>query len=97
MAGFRINYTKVVSQANSMNNLSYELGREIQQLEGILTDVKSNWVGPASQTYQKQLLMLIADMKSTKFKISSVSSTIKNVANRIQKEDEQLAELSKNL
>lgn len=34
-----------------MNNLSYELGREIQQLEGILTDVKSNWVGPASQTY----------------------------------------------
>lgn len=97
MAGFRINYPRVISQANSINNLSYELGREIQQLEGILADVKANWVGPASQTYQKQLLMLIADMKSTKFKMSSVSSTIKNVANRIQREDERLAELSKNL
>lgn len=97
MAGFRINYPRVISQANSINNLSYELGREIQQLEGILADVKSNWTGPASQAYQKQLLMLIADMKSTKFKISSVSSTIKNVANRIQREDERLAELSKNL
>lgn len=95
MAGFRINYPRVISQANSMNNLSYELGREIQQLEGILADVKANWAGPASQAYQKQLLMLIADMKSTKFKISSVSSTIKNVANRIQREDERLAELSK--
>lgn len=97
MAGFRINYPRVISQANSINNLSYELGREIQQLEGILADVKASWVGPASQAYQKQLLMLIADMKSTKFKISSVSSTIKNVANRIQREDERLAELSKNL
>lgn len=97
MAEFRINYQRVISQANSMNNLSSDLGKEIQRLEEILTDAKANWVGPASQAYQKQLLLLIADMKSTKFKISSVSSTIKNVANRIQKEDKRLAELSKNL
>lgn len=97
MAEFRINYPKVISQANSINNLSQELGREINQLENILADVKANWAGPASQAYQKQLLMLIADMKSTKFKISSVSSTIKNVASRIQTEDERIAEISKNL
>lgn len=97
MAGFRINYRRVISQANEINGLSNELNREIIQLENILADVKANWAGPASQAYQKQLLMLIADMKSTKFKMSSVSSTIKNVANRIQREDERLAEQSKNL
>ena len=97
MAGFRFNYRRVISQANEINGLSNELNREIIQLENILADVKANWAGPASQAYQKQLLMLIADMKSTKFKMSSVSSTIKNVANRIQREDERLAEQSKNL
>lgn len=97
MSGFRINYSRVISQANSINNLSHDLEREIRRLEEVLADVKKNWVGPASQVYQKQLLMLIADMKSTRFKISSVSSTIKNVANRIKSEDERLAEQSRNL
>ena len=90
--GFRINHSKVISQANDMNDLSRDLNREIQKLEDLLSQVKREWKGPASDAFQSQLVMLIADMKITKHNMSSVSSTIKNVANRIQREDDRLAE-----
>ena len=92
MAKFRINYNKVISQANSMSELSGDLNTEIRKLEDLLARIKREWYGPASDAFQKQLIMLIADMKTTKYNMSSVSSTIKNVANRIQREDERLAE-----
>ena len=87
----RINYGKVIGQANDINSLSQDLGNEISRLEKLLADIKSNWCGPASQAFQKNLVILIADMKETKYAMSSVSTTIKNVANRIQLEDERLA------
>jgi len=89
LAGYRINYNRVVSQANDIKDLSSDLGREITNLENLLAQIKREWYGPASDAFQKQLLMLIADMKTTKYNMSSVSSTIKNVAKRIQKEDEE--------
>ena len=33
MASFRINYSRVISQAESMNNLSSDLSYEIRRLE----------------------------------------------------------------
>lgn len=74
-----------------MSDLSRDLNSEIGKLENLLAQIKRDWYGPASDAFQKQLIMLIADMKTTKYNMSSVSSTIKNVANRIQKEDERLA------
>lgn len=85
----RINYNRVVSQANDIKDLSTDLGREITSLENLLAQIKREWYGPASEAFQKQLLMLIADMKTTKYNMSSVSSTIKNVARRIKREDEE--------
>ena len=85
----RINYSKVVSQANDIKDLSTDLGREISDLENLLAQIKREWYGPASDAFQKQLLMFIADMKTTKYNMSSVSSTIKNVAKRIREEDEE--------
>ena len=97
MAGFRINCGQVVGQANTIDNLSSDLDREIQKLDNILNSVRSNWKGPASTAYQNHLTLLIADMRKTKDSMSSVSSTIKNVANRIQQEDEHQAELARQL
>ena len=91
LAQFRINYNKVIRQADEMSDLSSDLNREIGKLEDLLTQIKCEWYGPASDAFQNQLIMLIADMKTTKYNISSVSGTIKNVANRIQNEDERLA------
>ena len=92
MAKFRINYNKVISQANDISDLSRDMNTEIRKLEDLLSQIKQEWYGPASDAFQKQLIMLIADMKTTKYNMSSVSSTIKNVANRIQQEDQRLAE-----
>ncbi len=92
MSQFRINYNKVIDQAEQIDDLSRDLNSEIKTLEGLLEQVKREWCGPASDAYQQQLLMLIADMKTTKHNISSVSSTITNVANRLQREDERIAE-----
>ncbi len=92
MARFRINHGKVIRQADEITDLSKQLNREITGLENLLARIKSEWYGPASEAFQQQLIMLIADMKTTRYNMSSVSSTIKNVANRIQREDERLAE-----
>lgn len=97
MAGFRINYGQVIGQANTINNLSGDLDREIQKIENILNSIGSNWKGPASTAYQNHLKLLIADMRKTKYSMSSVSSTIKNVATRIQQEDERQAQLARQL
>jgi WXG100 family type VII secretion target len=97
LAGFRINYNQVVGQANAICDLSGDLDREIQKLENILNSVESSWKGPASTAYQNHLKILIADMRKTKYSMSSVSSTIINVATRIQQEDERQAELATQL
>ncbi len=83
----RINYSLVMSQADEIKGLSNELGAEITKLENMLARVKQEWRGPASEAYQKQLLILIADMKETKYEMSSVSSTIQNTAKKIRQED----------
>lgn len=97
MAGFRINYEQVVGQANTIHNLSDDLSKEIQKLENVLDSIRLNWKGPASTAYQNHLTLLIGDMKKTKASMSDVSSTIRNVATRIQREDEQQAELARRL
>lgn len=88
MAQFRINHSKVIRQADEMNDLSKDLNAEILKLETLLSQIKHEWYGLASEAFQDQLIMLIADMKTTRYNMSSVSSSIKNVANRIQSEDE---------
>ena len=87
----RINYSYVISQANDIQNLSGDLSYEINKLETILSQIKTNWYGPASEEYQRQLLRLINDMKSTKNDMSSLSSRIKDAALNIRNEDEKLS------
>lgn len=91
MAQFRINHSKVIRQADEMTDLSRQINSEIIRLENLLARIKREWYGPASDSFQQQLIMLIADMKTTRYNMTSVSTSIKNVANRIQNEDERLA------
>lgn len=87
MAQNEIDHNKVIQQADEINNLSKDLNTEILKLETLLSKIKSEWCGPASDAFQQQLIMLIADMKTTRYSMSSVSSSIKNAANKIQNEN----------
>lgn len=86
-----------MGQAEKIDNLSSDLGGEIQKLENILTSIGSNWKGPASTAYQKHLSLLISDLRKTKRSMSDVASTIHDVATKIQREDERQAELAAQL
>lgn len=97
MADFRINYRQVVGQANKINSLSGDLGREISRLEQMLGAMGTHWKGPASNEFKKHLRLLVADMKKTRSNMSNASSTMKDVADRIQKEDERQMELAAKL
>ncbi len=85
----RINYRKTVDQANEIQNLSDDLNDEVGKLETLLSQIKREWKGPASEAYQKQLVMLIADMRTTESNMSSLAVSIKNTARRIRDEDRE--------
>ncbi len=91
MADFRINYNKVISQAESIEDLAVDLRRKIQDLSGLQSYVRGEWTGPASSAFQKKLSELITEMESTQSDMDSVASKIKTKARSIQKEDERLA------
>lgn len=91
---FRMDYESVIRQANRINNLSEDVSRDILRLQGILDSARINWKGPASSAFQNHLTILIADLKNTKYSMSSVSTTIQTVANRLKEEDERQAELA---
>jgi len=96
LAKYRINYSKVIRQANDIKELSNDLRDEISRMEKHLATIANEWKGPASNEYQKQLNRLISKMKITKTKMTTLSTTIKSVANNIQNEDKELAEKAKN-
>jgi len=91
MAKFRINYDKVISQADSIEDLAGDLQRKISDLTDLQNLARKEWVGPASTAFQKKLSTLINDMRSTKSDMDSVASKIKTTARSIQREDERLA------
>lgn len=91
MAKFRINYDKVISQADSIEEIAGDLQRKISDLTDLQTLAREGWVGPASTAFQKKLSTLIGDMESTKSDMESVASKIKSTAKSIQREDERLA------
>ena len=90
----RINYSLTISQANSIKGLSDDLADEITRLENLLTRIKSDWKGPASDAFQKRLQMIIDNMRATKKDMSNVSSSIKTAADRIRQEDNRANSIS---
>ena len=81
---FDYQYKKLINQADDIYDLSRNLDSEISRLENLLERIKREWYGPASTAFQKQLIVLIADMKTTRKNMSSLSTTIKNKANKLR-------------
>lgn len=91
MASFRINYSQVTSQAEKINDLAGELKTQIDGLETLAKDVRANWQGLASEALLNQIGTLRSKMSSTYRKMGDVSKTIKDVAYKIHREDEDAA------
>lgn len=89
---YRINYSKVISQANSIAGNASELSAQIRILDQIEQDCRAVWKGQAADVFLAKLRALRSEMNRTKSQISNLASTIKYCADRIQREDRLAAE-----
>lgn len=89
---YRINYSKVISQANSIADDATELSAQIKILEQMEQDCRAAWKGQAADAFISKLNTLRTEMSRTKNQMSTLASTIKYCADRIQREDQQAAE-----
>lgn len=89
---YRINYSKVISQANSISGNADELAAQIRMLDQIEQECRRCWKGQAADVFITKLHTLRNEMNRTRTQISDLSSTIKYCADKIQKEDREAAE-----
>lgn len=89
---YRINYSKVISQANSISSDASQLSAQIKILEQMEQDCRAVWKGQAADVFISKLSALRSDMDRTKSQMSNLASTIKYCADRIQHEDREAEE-----
>jgi len=91
MANLRINYQSVMNRAQEMENQITRLSREINSMETLRIQSKSCWDGPASEVFRGKLDQLIENTRATQRRMKNVVEDIRTVADRIRREDEELA------
>ena len=89
---YRINHSKVISQANSIADNASELSAQIRLLEQIEQDCRSAWKGQAADIFITKLSTLRTEISRTKNQMSTLASTIKYCADRIQRADRRAEE-----
>lgn len=87
----RINYTKVISQANEIESLGEDLRLMNVNLQHMIQEIPAYWKGEAANAYLKVCEELRVKISNTVRSISSTASDIKVVAERIKREDEERA------
>ena len=89
---YRINHSKVISQANSIANDATKLSAQIKMLEQIERDCRAAWKGEAADAFVAKLSTLRNEMNVTKNQMSTLASTIKTCADRIRRADQEAEE-----
>lgn len=89
---FRIDYSKVISQANSIADNVSQLSAQIKLVEQLEQDCRAVWKGQASDAFLAKLATLHNEMSRTKSQMANLASTIQYCADRIQREDRQAEE-----
>lgn len=89
---YRINYAKVISQADAVVEGASEVSAQIRLLEQIEQNCRAAWKGQAAEVFIARLGALRTEMNRTKNQMSTLAATIKYCADRIQREDQQAEE-----
>lgn len=88
---FRINYEKVVSQANDIRDDADQLYAQIRRLNQLEQQCSSCWKGNAAEAFISKLRELENEMSRTRIQMENLAITIRNCADRIQREDQEEA------
>lgn len=86
---YRINYTKVISQANEIFDEADRLYVQIKQLLQIEQECRIAWKGQAADVFISKINTLRNEMSRTASQMSDLASTIEYCANKIQREDQE--------
>lgn len=86
---YRINHSKVISQADSIRDDADQLNAQIRLLNQLEQECRLCWKGDAADAFLSKLNQLKTEMTRTKNQMSNLASTIKYCADRIQREDEE--------
>lgn len=93
----RINYTQVKKQAMEIEHLGDELKTIEISLRSLISEIPSYWKGEAASAYIKVCDQLRNEISLTEKNITNVSREIRTIADRIQREDEEIARLAATL
>ena len=88
----RINYSKVIKQANSISDDADDLKAVIVKLTKYKAQCQSAWKGETADAFVARLDELITQMSRTRIQMEDLAVTITECADLIKKEDEQAAE-----
>lgn len=94
---YRINYSKVISQANQVAELARELTAQINALTAIEDKCRTVWQGEAANTFAAKVAAMKAELIRERRKIDNLASTIKYCADKIYNEDRRAAEMAASL
>ena len=86
---YRINYPKVISQANVIAECADRLSVQSNQLTVMEQNVRSGWKGQASDKFLSRVVTLRGEVTRTRLQMAELASTIRTCAERIQREDEE--------
>lgn len=86
---YRINYTKVIAQANEVSNDARQLSTQIKRLSQMEQDCRIAWKGEAAEAFLFKLSALRKEMNRTASQMSDLASTIQYCADGIQRQDEE--------
>ena len=89
---YRINYSKVISQAEEIEEIVNRFSGQLRLLEQMEQECRIVWKGQAAETFITRLNLMRSAMSVTKSTMSYLSSTIKYCADRIQREDRRAEE-----
>ncbi len=88
---YRINYSKVMSQARAINEQAERLAAQVKTLAQMEQECRTAWKGEAATVFINKLTNLRGEMNRTRMQMSTLADTIEYCANRIQREDEEAA------
>ena len=89
---YRINYSKVKSQADSIKENASQLFEQEKLLSQLEQECRSVWEGNAANTFSNRLHLLHDNIYKTARQMTELAYTINYCAAKIEQEDTEAAE-----
>ena len=87
--GYRINHSRVISQANTIADCADRLAAQVNLLTSMEQTVRVAWKGQASDAFLSRATALRGEVSKTRQQMTTLATTIRQNADRIRREDEE--------